>query len=493
MMDNKFWNLMDFMRGSINPYSAKKYILGLLTYKKLSEAFYEAVKQVLPSNVLYEQAWSNEVEYQQFIFPVCQELGYEIEPQFLFSVFEQQVNKGDILFDVITVAKALNALENSAIKYNSHLAFSHLFDGIDLMSNELGRTHESRNRLVAKIIEVLSQQKMTAQLFEEVLATYALNMGKKGSISYSPKGLSELVVKIAINDKDYVPSIYDAACGSGSLLLTALNHAKVGEIFGQEIHNETYNLSRMNMLVHGVNYEKFDIQLGDTLLEPKHEGNFNTIVSIPPFSTKWEPEYIAESDPRFSIYGRLAPKSKADFAFIQHMLYHLETDGTMAVIMPLGVLFRGAAEGDIRRYIIEKLNYLDAVISLPPNLLYSTSIPVCLLVFKKKRQHANKVLFIDASNEFVKDRRQNILSEEHIDKVLKAYSDYENIANYSRAVSIEEIQQNDFNLNTARYIEVYEETTLDVQNVEKRLAEVNSMISDIDMKLESLTEQLNKY
>jgi len=493
MMNNTMWYLMDLLRGTLNPLSAKNYILALMAYKKLSDDFYDAVKKVLPSNVLYEQAWLNELEYQEFIFPTAQKLGYEIEPQFLFSVFEQQVDKGDILFDVITITKALRALENSAIKYNSHFAFSHLFDEIDLSSNELARTHEGRNRLVAKIIEVISKEKVTSDLFEDVMANYASNLGKKGSMSYSPKSLSELITQIAINSKDYVPSIYDAACGSASLLLTAQKYMTVDKFFGQEIHTETYNLARMNMLVHGINYKDFDIRLGDTLLDPKHEQKFNTIVSIPPFSSKWEPEGISGLDERFNVYNRLAPKSKADFAFIQHMLYHLEEGGTMAVIMPLGILFRGAAEGEIRRQIIEKDNYLDAVISLPPNLLYGTSIPVSLLVFKKTRQHANEVLFVDASNEYIKNRGQNLLSEEQINKIVKVYSGYENIDGYSRAVTLEEIAQNDYNLNIPRYITVYEEVSLDVQDAKKSLDEVNSAISKIDLKLESLINQLDKY
>lgn len=469
------------------------YVIGLGVYKKLSDDFEKTVKSSLPSGLSYEQAWSNEIEYEQFIVPVAQQLGYEIEPQLLFSKFEMDVNRGDILFDATIVAKALKALENSASKYNSHSAFAHLFDEVDLTSTLLGRTNDERTKVVSKIISILSMQDMKAPLFKEILNNYALNVGKRGAEGFTPEYISKLISKIiTVNINDSI-NVYDPTCGSGSILLEVGKEAKVKKYFGQELHIGSYNLARMNMLVHGLNYKQFDIQLGDTLSNPKHHEKFDAIACVPPFGMRWDPNSISEDDPRFIGYGKFAPKSKADYAFIQHMLYHLDENGTMAVITPLGVLFRGAAEGEIRQHIIENQNFLDAVISLPANLFFNTTIPACLLIFKKNRQQKDSILFIDASNDFKKRRPNNILTDEHIQKIVDTYKNYKNVDKYARVVPLSEIKENEFNLNIPRYIDLFEVTPIDIEATEKKINELKLEMSKIDSELEQLMKKLDKH
>lgn len=493
-MNRELWNVCDYMRGLMNIRDTERYVLSFKTYKKLSDDFEKRVIKELPTNVSYEQAWSNEMEYQQYIFPISQQLGYEVEPDYLFSKFVKQVKEGDIRFDVTIVAKAFSSLENSATKYNSHSAFAHLFDEVDLMSQKLGRTNNERTAIISKIIIALSKEEASATDFEETIDSFATYSGRQGGENYSPVSLSKLLAKIVTLDKTRISKVYDPACGTGLSLLEVGRVIEVEKYFGQEINVTTYNLARMNMLMHDVNYRQFDIQVGDSLLEPKHHETFDAIVSVPPFSANWQPDKVEEDDPRFIGYGKLAPKSKADFAFIQHMLYHLDDNGTMAIIVPHGVLFRGAAEGVIRKYIIEQQNYLDAVISLPSNLFYTTGIPTCLLVFKKQRQHDSEVLFIDASNDYQKERKNNVLSDKHIQQIVDTYVAYKTTERYARVVTIDEIRNNDFNLNIPRYVDTTEEEpVVDVEAIETRLLEVKEELTEIDLELQQLIKRLNEY
>lgn len=248
-------------------------------------------------------------------------------------------------------------------------------------------------------------------------------------------------------------SVYDPTCGSGSLLLRVARETKVHNYYGQELTSSTYNLARMNMMLHGVNHDDFDIKNDNTLTKPHHlDKKFEAIVANPPYSAHWPATAEYSDDVRFSEYGKLAPKTKADYAFVQHMLHHLDDNGTMAVVLPHGVLFRGAAEGAIRKHIIEK-NYLDAVIGLPANIFYGTSIPTCILVFKKCREAGEKILFIDASSEFEKGKNSNSLSDENVRLITKTYESREETVKFSREVELREIKENDFNLNIPRYVD----------------------------------------
>src|SRR5699024_3313608 len=302
------------------------------------------------------------------------------------------------------------------------------------------------------------------------------------------------ISKIVTLGKEDLRSVYDPTCGSGSLLLRVAKEANVRKFYGQELVSTTYNLARMNMLLHDVSYQNFDIQNYDTLEDPQHmDMRFDAVVANPPYSAKWSADERFNDDERFSAYGRLAPKSKADFAFVQHMIHHLDDNGTMAVVLPHGVLFRGAAEGVIRKYLIEEkeMNYLDAVIGLPANIFFGTSIPTCILVFKKCRKEDEDILFIDASNDFEKGKNQNILTDDNVEKIVETYAERKTIDKYSYAAALTEIEENDYNLNIPRYVDTFEEEEpVDLEAVSKRLEEIDEEIADIDKELEQYFREL---
>jgi type I restriction enzyme M protein len=300
------------------------------------------------------------------------------------------------------------------------------------------------------------------------------------------------LARIVTSGKKELKSVYDPACGSGSLLLRIGKFAKVDRYFGQEMNNTTYNLARMNMILHDVHYSDFNIQQEDTLEHPQHlEYRFEAVVANPPFSAKWSANAIHLSDERFAQYGKLAPASKADYAFIQHMIYQLDENGTLAVVMPHGVLFRGAAEGHIRRFLIENRNYLDAVIGLPANLFFGTSIPASILVFKKCRQDEKDVLFIDASKHFEKGKNQNRLRTSDIDKIIDTYAERKAEDKYSYLASLNEIAENDYNLNIPRYVDTFEpEPEIDLDEVVKDIKQLDADMVDIDAKIAKYTQEL---
>lgn len=292
--------------------------------------------------------------------------------------------------------------------------------------------------------------------------------------------------------RNQLKSVYDPTCGSGSLLLRVAREAKVSDFYGQEMNRTTYNLARMNMILHGVSYSNFDIKQEDTLEKPQHmDKTFDAIVANPPFSAKWSSNELLLLDERFSQYGKLAPASKADFAFIQHMIYHLDENGIMAVVMPHGVLFRGAAELTIRKNLIKEKNYLDAVIGLPANIFYGTSIPTCILVFKKCREQDEDILFIDASKEFEKQKNQNVLLNKHIDKIVETYQNRTEIEKFSHKASLEEVAENDYNLNIPRYVDTFEEEEeIDIHAVMNELKELEAKRSELDAEINVYLKEL---
>ncbi|MBT4668398.1 MAG: type I restriction-modification system subunit M, partial [Candidatus Ruthia sp.] len=293
--------------------------------------------------------------------------------------------------------------------------------------------------------------------YEYLIGQFAANAGKKAGEFYTPQQVSKILAKIVTTGKSKLKSVYDPTCGSGSLLLRVTKEVdNVSHFYGQESIHTTYNLARMNMILHDVHYRKFDIKQEDTLERPQHiNESFEAIVANPPFSAKWSANELHMSDDRFSQYGRLAPKSKADFAFIQHMIHQLDENGIMAIVCPPGVLYRGAAEGHIRKYLIEDKNYLDAVIGLPENIFYGTGIPTCILVFKKCREDSGNILFIDASNEFKKVKPKNKLISENINKIVNTYRNRKVIQKYSHLASLDEVKGNGYNLNISRYIDAF--------------------------------------
>lgn len=395
----------------------------------------------------------------------------------------------------------MNSIESSTMGHDSEGDFEQLFSELDLNATRLGKAVSQRNSLISKVLLHLdkidfrladSKVDILGDAYEYLISQFASGAGKKAGEFYTPQEVSEILARIVTSGKKELKSVYDPACGSGSLLLRIGKYAKVDRYFGQEMNNITYNLARMNMILHDVHYSDFSIEQEDTLEHPQHaEHRFEAVVANPPFSAKWSANAIHLSDERFAQYGKLAPASKADYAFIQHMIYQLDDNGTMAVVMPHGVLFRGAAEGHIRRFLIEDRNYLDAVIGLPANLFFGTSIPACILIFKKCRQDEKDVLFIDASQHFEKGKNQNRLRQSDIDKIIETYETREEIEKYSHVALLSEIAENDYNLNIPRYVDTFEEEAeINLNAVVAEIRKLDAESVAIDAKIAKYTKEL---
>lgn len=332
---------------------------------------------------------------------------------------------------------------------------------------------------------------MLGDAYEYMIGQFAATAGKKAGEFYTPQQVSKILAEIVTTGKENLRNVYDPTCGSGSLLLRVGKHANVRHFYGQEYNSTTYNLARMNMLLHDVNYKAFTIENGDTLEEPAFmDMKFEAVVANPPYSAKWSSDPSFHDDERFSGYGKLAPKSKADFAFIQHMVHYLADNGTMAVVLPHGVLFRGAGEGTIRKYLIEQKNYLDAVIGLPANIFFGTSIPTTILVFKKSRE-TDDVLFIDASSSFEKGKNQNHLRDEDVENILETYRSRETVDKYSYTATLEEIEENDYNLNIPRYVDTFEEEEpVDLEQVQKDIKAIDEEIGTLEQEINGYLKEL---
>ena len=512
LLQQALWNIANTLRGKMNADEFRDYILGFIFYKYLSEKIALFGDEILKAdNLKFKELDETTTEGAQIIDVVrdasVKQLGYFLKPTELFATIAQKGNskvegkdgtatQNYILTDL---EKILRNIEQSTLGTESQDDFINLFEDLDLTSSKLGNTEKAKNELVAKVLLHLDQidfalhdanADVLGDAYEYLIGEFASGAGKKAGEFYTPQPVSSLLAKIVTSERKLLKNAYDPTCGSGSLLLRVNREArerggKIGKIHGQELNRTTYNLARMNMILHDVHYRDFDIRQEDTLEHPQHMGQkFEAIVANPPFSANWSANPIHMSDDRFSQYGKLAPSSKADMAFIQHMLYHLAEDGIMAVVMPHGVLFRGAAEGHIRTHIIRELNALDAVIGLPANIFYGTSIPTCVLVFKKCRKHPNDVLFIDASREFEKVKTQNRLLPEHIDKIVSTYKNRTAIDKYSAVATIEQIKANDYNLNIPRYVDTFEaEAQIDIEAVAQQIREIEQSMGAIDAKI----------
>lgn len=430
-------------------------------------------------------------------------LGYFLKPSELFhTITTRGAGNGQNNFILEDLQKILNGIEQSTLGTESEDDFDHLFEDLDLGSTKLGRSETDKNDLIVKVLSHLdkidfrlkdSSIDVLGDAYEYLIGQFAAGAGKKAGEFYTPQEVSTILARIVATGKKRLKNVYDPTCGSGSLLLRVAREVEeVGEYIGQELNRTTYNLARMNMILHGVHYAKFDIKQEDTLERPMHlDQRFEAVVANPPFSAKWSANQLFMNDDRFSQYGKLAPTSKADFAFIQHMIFQLDESGAMAVIMPHGVLFRGGAEAQIRRYLIENKNYLDAVIGLPANIFYGTGIPTCILVFKKCRQSDDDILFIDASKGFEKAGNQNKLLQEHIDKIVEAYRSRSSISKFSYAAKLAEIKENDYNLNLPRYVDTFEKgEPVHLDKVADELKEVNEQIATIDAKIMEYVKEL---
>jgi type I restriction enzyme M protein len=380
--------------------------------------------------------------------------------------------------------------------------FGNLFEDLDLNSTKLGKSVDARNTLIAKVLAHLdkidfklqdTESDVLGDAYEYLIAQFASGAGKKAGEFYTPQQVSKVLAKLVTLDKDKIKSVYDPTCGSSSLLLRVAKEANVSYFYAQELNRTTYNLARMNMILHDVHYKRFDIRQEDTLEKPQHfDQKFEAIVANPPFSAKWSANDLFLGDERFSHYGKLAPKSKADYAFVQHMLYHLDEQGTMAVVLPHGALFRGGAEGHIREFIIKEKNYLDAVIGLPANIFYGTSIPTCIMVYKKCRVHDKDILFIDASEHYEKVKTQNYLTEEHIHKIIDTYRERKEVEKYAYVALLDEVAENDYNLNIPRYVDTFEEEEpVDLDQVSKTLENLEMEIAKTDKEIARYCRELN--
>ncbi len=504
LLEKQLWSVANVLRGKMNADEYKNYILGFIFYKYLSEKLgrYVNEKVLVGEKFTFAEIDPETKEGKEdleHIKKACVDhLGFFLKPTELFSYLVKKGKgevKGESTFILEDLKNVLNNIENTSAGTDSESDFKGLFDDMDLTSSKLGARENDKNEVVTEVLNLLNgidfkledaKSDLLGDAYEYLIGEFAAGAGKKGGEFYTPAQVSRLLAQIVSMGKERIRSAYDATCGSGSLLLRLAEFTDVANYYGQELNPTTYNLARMNMILHGVHFDHFSIRQGDTLKDDQHiDLKAEAIVANPPFSAQWK----GESDPtllndiRFSQYGRLAPKSAADYAFVTHMLYHLADNGTMAIVLPHGALFRSGAEGQIRKYIIEKLNILDAVIGLPANLFYGTSIPATVLVFKKCRKNDGDILFIDASKEFVKEKNQNKLTDENIKKIFETYKDREEIAKYSHRASLNEIAENDFNLNIPRYVDTFEEEeAVDIEAVAKQLKEL--AIKEVDLQKE---------
>ena len=481
------WAIANDLRGSMDSSKFKNYILGTIFYRYLSERTEKYMDEILKNDgVTYREALENEELEEAVKEMSLDHLGYIIEPDNLFNSIVEKIKGGK--FSIEDYEKAIASLVGSTVGQESEAAFDKLFDDMNLQDKDLGKEVSQRTKLISKVINKVYDIDFNFEDAEfDVLGTaymiliglFASDAGKKGGEFFTPQEVSKLLALIAIDGRETINRAYDPACGSGSLLLQfrKLMGDNVKNFYGQEINITTYNLCRINMFLHGVNFEKFDIALGDTLIDPQHwyYEPFDAIVSNPPYSTKWVGDGDATliNDPRFSPAGVLAPKSKADLAFTMHMLSWLSTTGTAAIVEFPGVLYRGGAEGKIRKYLIEN-NYVDTVIQLPDNLFFGVSIATCIIVLKKSKGD-NCVLFVDASNEFVHEGNKNKLSEDNIKRIKEAVFARKEEQHFTRLVKNTDIAEKDYNLSVSSYVE--KEDTREVIDIVKLNAEIERIVA----------------
>ena len=519
-LEQQLWNIANTLRGKMNADEFRDYILGFIFYKYLSEKMIIHANKILKTDgVKYTEIDENSKDGKELIAAVeedsIKEIGYFLKPSELFHEIARRGN-GKALensegeedevspsnFILGDLSRILKNIENSTMGTESEDEFDKLFEDLDLTSTKLGRTENAKNALIAKVLYHLNNidfelgktdADVLGDAYEYLIGEFASNAGKKAGEFYTPQAVSKILAKLVTIGKVELKSVYDPTCGSGSLLLRVAREVrKVSSFYGQELNRTTYNLCRMNMILHDVNYRQFDIKQEDTLERPQHrDKKFEAIVANPPFSAQWSANPLFMSDDRFSQYGKLAPSSKADFAFVQHMIHHLADNGQMAVVLPHGVLFRGGAEGHIRRYLIEDRNYLDAVIGLPANIFYGTSIPTSILVFKKCREYPQNILFIDASQHYEKVKNQNKLRDADIAKIITTYKNRTAEAKYSHIATLQEIADNDYNLNIPRYVDTFEaETRIDLDTVSGRLRELETEIQQTNNVIADFCKQL---
>ena len=505
MADNKdllnvLWSGADVLRGKMDANEYKTYLLGLVFYKYLSDTYlakaYDLLNDESPDSLDEAQAQYEEVlkseDAGDFLAELRSSLHYTLEPDMTYiSILKDAQNNR---FNREKLQSAFNRIQESDELFNG------LFADVDLYSNRLGTGDQKQSATIAEVVKVLdgadlihAEGDVLGNAYEYLIGQFASETGKKAGEFYTPHGPAQILCRIAMSGEEDKKGlqVYDPCMGSASLMLSCKNYSKEPDYikyYGQELMPSTYNLARMNMFLHRVLPENQHLRNGDTLdadWPTDEETEFDVVTMNPPYSAKWSADDGFKQDERFMDYGgKLAPKSKADYAFLLHGFYHLKQSGTMAIVLPHGVLFRGASEGEIRRILLEN-GSIYAVIGLPANMFYNTSIPTCIIVLKKHRE-GRDVLFVDASNLFEKEKKQNVMKEEHIEKVVKLYNDRKSVDKLSFLASYEDIEKNDFNLNIPRYIDTSEEEE------EIDIRELSANLRNIDREIKESNEALMK-
>ena len=501
------WAIADDLRGSVDGWDFKSYVLGFMFYRYISENLTNYINkgEHAAGNTDFDYIALSDEKAEFAREDLVNEKGFFIKPSELFCNIRKKAPNDDNLNE--TLEKVFRHIEESAQGADSEDDFAGLFDDIDVNSNKLGGTVIKRNERLVKIINGVGDLQLGdyqdntidafGDAYEFLMGMYASNAGKSGGEYFTPQEVSELLTRIAVAGKTEVNKVYDPACGSGSLLLKfakILGKDKVRNgFFGQEINITTYNLCRINMFLHDIGYEKFDIAHGDTLKAPAHwdDEPFEAIVSNPPYSIKWEGDDnpLLINDPRFSPAGVLAPKSKADMAFIMHSLSWLASNGTAAIVCFPGIMYRGGAEQKIRKYLVDN-NFVDCVIQLPDNLFFGTSIATCIMVLKKSKKD-NSTLFIDATKECVKVTNNNKLSESNIDNILKVYTDRCDVQYVAKLVPNSEVEAQDYNLSVSTYVE-QEDTreVIDIVELNKEIARIVEREAQLRTEIDKIVAEI---
>ena len=506
-LNQKLFSAADNLRSKMDASEYKNYLLGLIFYKYLSDKLLEKVVELAGESldefsnadkqtVLYRQLLEDEDTKSDLIETLVDTLGYDIAADHLFNVLTMQANQNT--FQLNDLNKAFIDLSTKYVQFNG------LFDDVDLKSKKLGADDQQRNVTITEVLKKLNgidvlghNGDVIGDAYEFLISQFASEAGKKAGEFYTPHEVSDMMARIAVigqEDKKLF-SVFDPTMGSGSLMLNIrnyLNYPKSVKYHGQELNTTTFNLAKMNLILHGVDNEDIRLRNGDTLNKdwPTDEPyTFDSVVMNPPYSAKWSSDDTFLDDSRFNRYGKLAPKSKADFAFLLHGFYHLKDSGTMAIVLPHGVLFRGAAEGVIRKKLLED-GSIDTVIGMPANLFFGTSIPTTVIILKKNRT-SRDVLFIDASKDFIKGKNQNKLSQENIDRIVETYKKREDVEKFAHVASFEEIQENDFNLNIPRYVDTFEEQEeVDIVELGKEIVALNQQIKSAEKDFLSMLDEL---
>ena len=509
-LHRKIWAIADDVRGAVDGWDFKQYILGILFYRFISEHmadyFDRAEHEAGDLEFRYAELSDQEAE-QDFKPGTVEDKGFFILPSQLFENVVENASQNENLNE--DLANIFQDIEKSAIGFKSEDDIKGLFDNLDIRSNILGGTVPEKNKRLSDILNGINSINFGnfeendidafGDAYEFLISNYASNAGKSGGEFFTPQTVSKLLARLVMVGKDKINKVYDPTCGSGSLLLQMKkqyeNHILEDGFFGQEINMTNYNLARMNMFLHNINYNNFDIKRGDTLLNPQHleEKPFDAIVSNPPYSVKWvgdgDPTLI--NDDRFAPAGKLAPKSKADFAFIMHSLNHLSNKGRAAIVCFPGIFYRGGAEKTIRQYLVDN-NFVEAVISLPDNLFFGTSIATTILVLAKNKLE-NKTLFIDASKEFKKETNNNVLTDSNIEHIVELFSNYQNVDYKSALIDNDVIgSEQDYNLSVSTYVE-QEDTRekIDIDVLNKEIAETVAKIDHLRAEIDKIVEELS--